>query len=195
MYSNMKYYENICNCLRVIQQYINRKLKSANCWQRTSLNALMCNKRFTHQSRTSLKMDRRPDTTYVYDIRSYYRNVGVNFTTLPEYFKLNGYISAGTGKTIHPGPASAYDDPISWSHPYFKPKTSGWETHEHSWLAVPDDETINKPLVDAQFADHAIETLKVLAPDAKSGVKPLYLAMGFHKPHLPFVFIDLESII
>ena len=38
MYSNMKYYENICNCLRVIQQDINRKLKSANCWQRTSLN-------------------------------------------------------------------------------------------------------------------------------------------------------------
>ena len=37
MYLNMKYYENICNCLRVIQQDINRKLKSANCWQRTSL--------------------------------------------------------------------------------------------------------------------------------------------------------------
>ena len=40
MYSNMKYYENICNCLRVIQQDINRKLKSANCWQRTSLKQL-----------------------------------------------------------------------------------------------------------------------------------------------------------
>ena len=38
MFSNMKYYENICTCLRVIQQDINRKLKSANCWQRTSLN-------------------------------------------------------------------------------------------------------------------------------------------------------------
>ena len=37
MYSNIKYYENICNCLRVIQQDINRKLKSANCWQQTSL--------------------------------------------------------------------------------------------------------------------------------------------------------------
>ena len=37
MYSNMKYYENICNCLRVIQQDVNRKLKSANCWQGTSL--------------------------------------------------------------------------------------------------------------------------------------------------------------
>ena len=40
MYSNKKYYENICNCLRVIQQYINRKLKSDNCWQRTSLKRI-----------------------------------------------------------------------------------------------------------------------------------------------------------
>ena len=38
MYSNMKYYENICNCLRVIQQNKNRKLKYANCWQQTSLS-------------------------------------------------------------------------------------------------------------------------------------------------------------
>ena len=40
MYSNMKYYENICNCLRVIQQEKNRKLKSYNCWQQTSLTCL-----------------------------------------------------------------------------------------------------------------------------------------------------------
>ena len=41
MYSNMKYYENIWNCFRVIQQDINRKLKSANCWQQTSLRAFL----------------------------------------------------------------------------------------------------------------------------------------------------------
>ena len=41
MYSNMKYYENIRNCLRVIQQDINRKLKSANCWRQTSLIAVV----------------------------------------------------------------------------------------------------------------------------------------------------------
>ena len=40
MYSNMKSYENICNCIRVIQQDKNRKLKSANCWQQTSLNSV-----------------------------------------------------------------------------------------------------------------------------------------------------------
>ena len=37
MYSNMKNYENIYNCLRVIQPNKNRKLNSANCWQQTSL--------------------------------------------------------------------------------------------------------------------------------------------------------------
>ena len=39
MYSNMKYhqYENICSCLRGIQQSQNRKLYNDNCWQRTSL--------------------------------------------------------------------------------------------------------------------------------------------------------------
>ena len=139
-------------------------------------------------SRTSLLTGRRPDTIHVYDLRSYFRKVGGNFTTLPEYFKLNGYVSAGIGKIFHPGPASGYDDPISWSLPYFHAKTYGWETLEHSWLAVPDNETINKPLVDAQIADRAIETLKALAPDAKSGAKPFFLAVGFHKPHLPFVF-------
>ena len=41
MYSNMKYNENICNCLRVIQQNINRKLKSASCWQQTILDAIL----------------------------------------------------------------------------------------------------------------------------------------------------------
>ena len=59
MYLNMKYYENICNCLRVIQQDINRKLKSANCWQRTSLKTsffyrkhiLLLNKEFQREKK------------------------------------------------------------------------------------------------------------------------------------------------
>ena len=38
MYSNVKYYENTCSCLRVIQQDKNKKLKNSNCWLRTSLS-------------------------------------------------------------------------------------------------------------------------------------------------------------
>ena len=37
IYSNLKYFENICMRLSVSQQSKNRKLKNDNCWQRTSL--------------------------------------------------------------------------------------------------------------------------------------------------------------
>ena len=51
------------------------------------------------------------------------------------------------------------------------------------------------PLIDQQIAQHALETLRRLAPAAKSGKQPFFLAAGFHKPHLPFIapeqFFDL----
>ena len=52
-------------------------------------------------SRTSLLTGRRPDTTHVYDLIHYFRKVGGNFTTIPEYFKINGYRTVGMGKICH----------------------------------------------------------------------------------------------
>ncbi len=52
-------------------------------------------------SRTSLLTGRRPDTTHVYDLVHYFRKVGGNFTTIPQYFKQNGYLSIGMGKIFH----------------------------------------------------------------------------------------------
>lgn len=138
-------------------------------------------------SRTSLLTGRRPDTTHVYTIGPYFRNVGGNFTTLPEYFKINGYTSVGMGKVFHPGKASGGDDPISWSEPYFH-GIANFESKNNSWLAVPDELLVSQPLIDEQIANHAIKTLNRLAPAARSGKKPFFLAAGFHKPHLPFVF-------
>ena len=138
-------------------------------------------------SRTSFLTGRRPDTTHVYDLVTYWRDVGGNFTTIPQYFKNNGYVSAGMGKIFHPGDASNNDDPMSWSLPYFHAKGT-WETMASSWLAVPDDQIPNKPLIDTQLADRAIQTLRQVAPAALSGKKPFFLAVGFQRPHLPFVF-------
>lgn len=139
-------------------------------------------------SRTSLLTGRRPDTTHVYDLTHYFRKVGGNYTTIPEYFKMNGYETVGMGKIFHPGmQASGGDDPISWTMPYFH-GVANWESLDHSWLAVPDEKLENKPLRDKQIADHARFTLQKLAPAALSGEKPFFIAVGFHKPHLPFVF-------
>ena len=53
-------------------------------------------------SRTSFLTGRRPDTTHVYHLSSpYFRDVGGNFTTIPQYFKQNGYLSVGMGKIFH----------------------------------------------------------------------------------------------
>lgn len=152
------------------------------------LKRAYCQQAVCSPSRTSLLTGRRPDTTHVYDLQTYWRKSGGNFTTIPEYFKNNGYVSVGMGKVFHPGIASGGDDPISWSQPYFHAKHFGWETYEHSWRAVPDELLKDKPLVDAQIADHAVETLRSVAPAAKTGQQPFFVAVGFHRPHLPFVF-------
>lgn len=154
--------------------------------------SLLLKRAYTQQalcspSRTALLTGRRPDTTHVYDLFTYFRNVGGNFTTLPEYFKQNGYRSIGIGKIFHPGPGSGFDDPDSWSEPYFH-GVANFESRQRSWLAVPDVLLKDNPLIDRQIADQAISTLRRVALTAKSGEENFFVAVGFHKPHLPFVF-------
>ena len=143
-------------------------------------------------SRASFLTARRPDTTHVYQGVPYWRIVGGNFTTLPQYFKQNGYITAGLGKVFHPGNASGGDDPISWTEPYYHaPNYELWRYNGHtgntstaSWMSIPYTVQQAIPLPDQQIAANAVQKLKKLTIEDK----PFFLAVGFHKPHLPFVF-------
>ena len=140
-------------------------------------------------SRTSLLTGRRPDTTQVHDIITYWRNAGGNFTTIPQYFKENGYTTVGIGKIFHPGSASGDDDiAYSWSESYIHKGDKVWESNANSWLAVPDDDLVDDPLKDMKLADAAVSKLEELAPKFKDDNEPFFMAVGFHKPHLPFVF-------
>lgn len=139
-------------------------------------------------SRASFLTSRRPDTTRVWDIVTNFRKSGGNFTTIPQFYKSNGYASAGIGKIFHPGEeASGGDDPLSWTEPYFH-GSQVFRT-PNTWRAVRDSQlTQTRKLIDAQLTDHAISELQRLAPKAKSGEKPFFLAVGFHRPHLPWIF-------
>lgn len=58
-------------------------------------------------SRLSFLTSRRPDTTLIYTIEDvYWRTVAGNLTTLPQFFKQNGYRSIGIGKVFHHGSGS-----------------------------------------------------------------------------------------
>ncbi len=137
-------------------------------------------------SRASLLTSRRPDTNHVWLISpdEYWRRT-TNATTIPQYFKENGYVSIGMGKIFHPGPASGNDDiEYSWSLPYFhgRDEVSGPRASWHSYPDITDN-----MLKDGQIADQAVATLKEIMQNRSNGnTTPFFLATGFHKPHLPF---------
>ena len=55
-----------------------------------------------------------------------------------------------------------------------------------SWLAIDEEREKKQPLLDQLTAQHAKETIQRLAPAARSGEQPFFIAVGFHRPHLPF---------
>ena len=133
-----------------------------------------------------------------------WRNTSGNFTTIPQYFKNRGYLTAGIGKIFHPRFASgeipkdplscpvcrgAHDADYSWTEPYFYDESGPYEYADiraTSWVAVPPDKG---PLVDENVRDHAIEMLSNISSRRAAGEdRPFFVAVGFHKPHLPWVF-------
>ncbi|KAK0149910.1 Iduronate 2-sulfatase [Merluccius polli] len=145
-------------------------------------------------SRTSMLTSRRPDTTRLYDFYSYWRVNAGNYTTLPQYFKSQGYNTMSVGKVFHPGIASNFTDdyPYSWSVPPYHPPSFRYEKekmckgedgalHANLLCAVNVTEQPGGTLPDLESTAEAIRLLRGRSDDA-----PFFLAVGFHKPHIPF---------
>jgi iduronate 2-sulfatase len=150
-------------------------------------------------SRTSFFTGARPDTTKVWDLVTHFRTALPDVVTLPQHFKNNGYFVQGMGKIYHGG----YDDPLSWSVPWSKPKvaTYGLPENESGMKASrakekpgeredgtrgPAFESADVPdntFQDGALAEMAIKTLREMAKKDQ----PFWLGVGFIKPHLPFV--------
>ena len=108
------------------------------------------------------------------------------------------------GKIFHSGTASGLvDDPsscatcrgendadYSWTEPYFETDEQPHEYalgHGQSWIATKPD---RGPLQDDYVREHAVNTLADISSNRADGkdTRPFFMAVGFHKPHLPFVF-------
>ena len=138
-------------------------------------NAPLCN-----PSRASFMSSLRPSSTAIYDNEDDWRTVLPESKMLTTAFRNAGYYVYGAGKIYHngfPRPSEwdnylgkyAHDCPLVAEEAYIDEKL------EFSPLDCDDDE-----MEDWHIANYGIEQL------SQTHDKPLFLALGFRKPHLPF---------
>ncbi len=168
----------------------------------TTFMRAYCQQAVCSPSRSSLMTGRRPDATKVWDLKTHFRTALPNAVTIAQHFKANGYHAEGLSKIFHGG----YNDEPSWSVPWWSPRSGGVEwrdpatradvqarraaaraagrdaTRERgpAWESHPSPDT---DYSDGKTAEEAIKRLEA----RKSASEPFFLAVGFLKPHLPFV--------
>jgi len=182
-----------------------------------------CNQAVCGPTRASLMTGLRPDRTGVHDLKTVARQVRPWITTLPEHFKKNGYVTAGTGKIYDPRCVDKKSDAPSWSKPFVlhnliynpkfpKPVNGAYQDPEiHKVFkelqskGIKNYGPVQKELVkrglnhvvesmdvpDDAYADGAIRKqgvkfIRELSDNGGAG-KPFFIAIGFKKPHLPFI--------
>jgi iduronate 2-sulfatase len=165
--------------------------------QGTLFERAYCQQAVCAPSRNSLMTGLRPDALGIYDLQTFFREKVPGVITLPQHFINNGYHAEGMGKIYHTGHGNS-DDSLSWSIPRWNMRekigqlekitrgdTVGLERDfpminglKLPWYSSPQPE---EHMTDAMVAAHAVERIAALKDSA------FFLAVGFVKPHLPFV--------
>jgi uncharacterized sulfatase len=146
-----------------------------------------CQSPICNPSRASFLSGLRPETTRVFHNQiapdAKYRSL----TTLPEYFHEHGYFSIRVGKVAH----EKFEDSATWDVSE-SPGSSGrgrLEFRPLKWRALDNDGS-KEP--DHWIAQRALTHLE------EHKEKRLFLAVGFRRPHEPFVaprkFFDLYPL-
>ncbi|SHF47465.1 Arylsulfatase A [Mariniphaga anaerophila] len=156
-----------------------------------------CQQAVCAPSRNSMMTGLRPDAIGIYDLQTFFRTKIPDVVTLAEHFKNNGYRTETTGKIFHTGHGNK-DDRKSWSVPK-------WEQREilNNIQKITRGDTANLqsdfPSIDGQrlpyyCSDEPEENMTdaAIAKIATDRIMELkdstfFLAVGFIKPHLPFV--------
>ena len=138
-------------------------------------------------SRASCLTGMRPDKTKIWDLVTDFRDVNLNVVSMPEYFRNNGYETAAIGKIYHKGASDVDHDAPSWSIPYVNVKAAAYvNSFPKNGKKGPAIECLDVPdntYRDGIVAEGGVKLMSLL----KSKNKPFFLAIGFSKPHLPFV--------
>lgn len=173
-----------------------------------------CQQAVCSPSRSSLMTGTRPDTTRVWDLVAHFRDALPEVVTLGQHFKNHGYFVQGMGKIYH---GNLDDPPtwsVPWGTPkavkYALEENVRLDQRQYEIESDGDGGALDRAVrrrarravaknmrgpafecadvpdgtyQDGKVADLAIETLRELS----GRNDPFFLAVGFIKPHLPFV--------
>ena len=180
-----------------------------------------CQQAICGPSRASLMTGLRPDKTEVWDLKTKMRDRNPDILSLPQYFRSQGFTTAGTGKIYDHRCVDKKMDEPSWSVPFKrvwslpypkgqrKPFMGAYQSDEaHAlaaeaaeqglsgyvptkkfldtkgfWPAVESADVPDTAYDDGAIAAHGIRMLQQFEEEGN----PFFLAVGFKKPHLPFV--------
>jgi len=159
-------------------------------FDRTYTQFALCN-----PSRCSFLTGCYPEKTGVMDLTTSLRKALPNEVTLPQHFKDNGYATGRVGKVFHvPDPKTKLDvelgaalhkdnkiltDAKTANDPGDKPRTKAKGDGYNRTYAASSRPAAD--FTDYAIADDAIATLEQFK------AKPFFLAVGFIRPHTPFV--------
>ena len=140
-------------------------------------------------SRAALMTSSRPHRTRFINHLAWAEKDAPGITTLNTHFKENGYTTISNGKIFH----HLTDSEEGWSQPAWRPKGPTYKLEASlaaakttpkkrgpAYEAADVDDDFYK---DGKLAHKAIQDLRRL----KKQGQPFFLAVGFSKPHLPFV--------
>lgn len=166
-------------------------------------------------SRASAMLGKRPDSTRVWSLGEKFREIDPDVVTMPQHFHKFGYHTVSMGKIFHnhmPDPVS-FDEPdlrpAEYSTPEMidrDPESFYYDEELKKELAQVRAERIKKnpnayaggwaygrsyecseapdnAFYDGAQTDLALEKLREL----KAKNSPFYFALGYYRPHLPFV--------
>jgi len=149
-------------------------------------------------SRSSLMTSIRPRHNRFVGGHIYTSREVPNAVPMHVHFKNHGYTTINNGKIFH----FADDSPEGWSEPAWRPRAPGYALqesldrrvrHQRTWGDVVIDHLIGPAweyadVEDNFFADgRTLEKSLVDLRRLAEAEEPFFLAVGFLKPHLPFV--------
>ena len=147
-------------------------------------------------SRAAILTGLAPTTTGCYDNGDPWEKLVPDAVTLPQYFRNNGYLAKGAGKVFHHGGDAAGDDPRGTAHswddfqkwvPTKSPHLNGYTKEDgknggalcggaYDWGQIGDEVRQG----DEDMFDYVTKRM------SEKWDKPMFLAAGIFKPHLPF---------